>query len=1154
MRNKIKIFSVIIILLGGFDLKSTIVDPLMVTYNNGVANIGLPDSEAILLSYIQKENFVYSPDTVLSFNRSAGTNSTGVKWSGNGFSSGKTATIGGANSAIQYKYLVVNAKQCSNNNFGVKLEQITPLMDGLTIGPIYKTGVANKWNNYIFDLSTAVNAGNSFNKLSLYPDFGFVPATSLINKIFFTNNTIVTQKPAISMFSRTANSVDLYWVATPGASSYRIIDSETGNIVKDVIVGLSTTLSGLKSNTLYSFNLVALNNEIESIPSVNFSITTRKSTINYEVIEDYEEGAPLDWFAAYGSTINAVAVNTLISGINLSAKSAMINVAATDTYYGGIQTNKEKIVIGPNLPYRYLHIKMKRNGGTGDFGVQLQPTSSSTNGIKYNIAYASNPKMSDGLWHDYVFDLTLPSGFAGSGNISTEQIMNNLIIKCNIKNENLTINTQIDDLYLSNDPTPSNSNLTTDATILLTSDTGGSVFGSGIYATGQNISISAIPKEGFHFVNWTEDNIEVSKNASFNFSVLDNRTLKANFDFDIVPFSYNNSDSLMITFNNGIDDKGLPGAFCTATYIQYPINAETNDTVMEFQRSISAYTWQGVRWSGSALNDSKGIWTGTPSLVPKINSTKVSEILGICHVEGNYHFTDEPFLIEGAKEILKLGSKNIKLWFEDLNDTYYYNSSWPGNITSYTYTQRAQTPYFKEVFNMPFKVYSLEITNKTINWKDGLSLSEKTSLYNNMYDLTKYLLSTYKNTGKTFILQNWEGDGHLSPGDLTTQQIPIAVQGMIDWTNARQDAVTQAQKDVGMEGVLVVNAFEFSSVLSFSRPGPYTIDAVVPYTHCDIYSYSCYTSRSLDSLGTVTKRLEYAKTKIPPSTIYGNKNFMIGEFGYEERGPWPYTKVINNTSGQRQLQSIQSQLNSFLNSGVQYVFCWQIYCNGRIDKNGNPISKPSYIDMPSDSLMGYWLRRPDGSYTPTYNYFKTLYESDFNQYQYLIVKAKQNTSAPFKVALQQTVLNPVYKTDEISSKNQAVANQWQDYVFDLSKGITPDVYFQLMLMPEYGNNTNAKTLIDKVYLTNDNKYLSSLTTNLPNILDKSVESNSIQFENNTIIFKQEFTSFEIYDLMGKLIKKDYNLPANSIIYLNRGMYILILNDFGHTSAHKILIK
>ena len=60
--------------------------------------------------------------------------------------------------------------------------------------------------------------------------------------------------------------------------------------------------------------------------------------------------------------------------------------------------------------------------------------------------------------------------------------------------------------------------------------TGGSVAGAGTYDHFQNCTLTATPATGYHFVNWTEGEVVVSTNASYEFTVTGDRTLTANFD------------------------------------------------------------------------------------------------------------------------------------------------------------------------------------------------------------------------------------------------------------------------------------------------------------------------------------------------------------------------------------------------------------------------------------------------------------------------------------------------------------------------------------------------------------------------------------------------------------------------------------------------
>ncbi|MDR2928659.1 MAG: T9SS type A sorting domain-containing protein [Cytophagaceae bacterium] len=58
---------------------------------------------------------------------------------------------------------------------------------------------------------------------------------------------------------------------------------------------------------------------------------------------------------------------------------------------------------------------------------------------------------------------------------------------------------------------------------------GGSVTGAGTYTTGSSATVIAVASEGYEFVNWTEDNEEVSADAEYTFPVTDARILVANF-------------------------------------------------------------------------------------------------------------------------------------------------------------------------------------------------------------------------------------------------------------------------------------------------------------------------------------------------------------------------------------------------------------------------------------------------------------------------------------------------------------------------------------------------------------------------------------------------------------------------------------------------
>ena len=58
---------------------------------------------------------------------------------------------------------------------------------------------------------------------------------------------------------------------------------------------------------------------------------------------------------------------------------------------------------------------------------------------------------------------------------------------------------------------------------------GGTLTGGGTYNYGENCTVVATANEGYDFVDWTENGIAVSTDASYSFTVTSNRTLVANF-------------------------------------------------------------------------------------------------------------------------------------------------------------------------------------------------------------------------------------------------------------------------------------------------------------------------------------------------------------------------------------------------------------------------------------------------------------------------------------------------------------------------------------------------------------------------------------------------------------------------------------------------
>src|SRR5256885_845288 len=109
--------------------------------------------------------------------------------------------------------------------------------------------------------------------------------------------------------------------------------------------------------------------------------------------------------------------------------------------------------------------------------------------------------------------------------------------------------------------------------------------------------------------------------------------------------------------------------------------------------------------------------------VGRAGAQDLSNVLGVAHVDGKYYLTRDDYLNEGADQVLKTGSRVIKLYL--VPKRYPWNSTWPGHLDSLVAI--AQTPYFRAVFSKPFKTYILtaySIGRSEHYWTSGISADE----------------------------------------------------------------------------------------------------------------------------------------------------------------------------------------------------------------------------------------------------------------------------------------------------------------------------------------------------------------------------------------------------------------------------------------------
>lgn len=360
-----------------------------------------------------------------------------------------------------------------------------------------------------------------------------------------------------------------------------------------------------------------------------------------------------------------------------------------------------------------------------------------------------------------------------------------------------------------------------------------------------------------------------------------------------------------------------------------------------------------------------GPYQQTVSAAPETNAKKeLRDIIGVTHVDGKYHLTDKDFLNEGAEQILALGSQVIKVWFHNPRKSYSFNSQWP---QTNSLVEIAQTKYFRSLFDKPFTTYIMmcfSFGQNAAYWRKGITTEQKLDEQRQFYELAKFLLTTYKGTGKTFVLQHWEGDWLIRGNyDRNADPTPKAISGMIDWLNARQNGINQARKEIGTDGVWVYHAAEVNRVVSTMKQGrPNMVDKVLPHTKLDLVSYSAWdaTAEYSENSQILRDALDFIAKNMPDSVEFGNRNVYLGEFGMPE----------NKFSNEKIQKVIPGAVETALNWGCPYIVYWQLYCN---EFKGNKQKLPV---KSNDAVRGFWLIRPDGSKAWTWDYFYGLLNLD----------------------------------------------------------------------------------------------------------------------------------------------------------------------------------
>lgn len=359
--------------------------------------------------------------------------------------------------------------------------------------------------------------------------------------------------------------------------------------------------------------------------------------------------------------------------------------------------------------------------------------------------------------------------------------------------------------------------------------------------------------------------------------------------------------------------------------------------------------------------------SGSPDNPPPASLLQLEDynfVLGTHAISSSYQFTSDNKLVEQAKKIREMGSNILKFSLgKNSPEIYGINEAVPSTTTLALFTNNL--PY-KTVCNMDFKYIFMWVHTLTgIDWKNGISPAQETVLYDEMYNFVSYLLSTYANTGKTFMIGNWEGDWLLIPNyDNTVTPSPQSIANMTKWFQIRQRAVDDAKRASSAQNVFVYHYIEANLVLKGMNGEPCVAQSVLPDVDVDLVSYSSY--EAIKNKTYVSKKTDleaiftYLESKLSPKpSLPFTRRVFIGEYGYQANAAQPATlqKQFDET---KEIMKISFELN------LPFALHWQLYNN----EYANGVSKEmSLINEAGAKTRQYFLHQ--NFYKAMNSYLKT---------------------------------------------------------------------------------------------------------------------------------------------------------------------------------------
>ena len=395
-------------------------------------------------------------------------------------------------------------------------------------------------------------------------------------------------------------------------------------------------------------------------------------------------------------------------------------------------------------------------------------------------------------------------------------------------------------------------------------------------------------------------------------------------------------------------------------------------------------------------------WAQTPS---KDDAMKrlvedYNYIVGTQTVGPKYKFTNESMLVETAKQIKDMGSNLLKFSMHPRYCNENYGLTENKEITSLTSLAQLE-PSVKEVLNMDFKFYHIWVygfsqyspepkgqKNDTsqIKFIGGYPDLYAEALYDELYELTSYLLKEFNNSGKVFYLGNWEGDWHLRwDYDRTKPADEATLKGMLKWAKIRQKAIDDAKRDTEYKNVNIYHYVEVNLVRRGIELGDKVVtNTIIKEVNPDYVSYSSYDATNPPKTEqelhvSLSESLDYIESYLQPKKgLPDGKRVWIGEYGS------PFMRYGEKVQNERAKWVIKTGLKW----NAPFILFWEMY-NNEIKKE-------------TGEQVGFWMIDDKGRKQEIWHTHNKFYK---DSKRFLKQYFKENKKMPSLSVFQEKALN-----------------------------------------------------------------------------------------------------------------------------------------------------